>query len=64
MLVLSDATDKSMPQDCGWIAKKDKFGKFAEAAWNITAANLPDLDFCEPLQDKAGLLAVASPQII
>ena len=40
--------------------KKGKSGKFLAATCKVTAGNLPVLNFCEPPQDKFGLLAVAS----
>ena len=45
---------------CRMTRKKARFGKFAAAPQLVIAANLPDLDFCEPPQNKAGLLTVAS----
>ena len=40
--------------------KKGKGGKFLAAACKVTAGIFPVLYFCEPPQDKFGLLAVAS----
>ena len=39
--------------------KKGMSGKFLAATCKVTAGNLPVLHFCEPPQDKFGLLAVA-----